>query len=86
MPNDLWHVGCRRIMKVDSADEFYSLMGELSSDMMEGTIFNSDDIIKVTGHDIIKLTKLPTVLRMTAERQLLMQTTLSFTGSALMLN
>ena len=36
-------------MKVDSADEFYSLMGELSSDMMEGTIFNSDDIIKVTA-------------------------------------
>ena len=35
-------------MKVDSADEFYTLMGELSSDMMEGIIFNGDDMIKVT--------------------------------------
>ncbi|KAK7101893.1 hypothetical protein V1264_020204 [Littorina saxatilis] len=42
----LWGKLARRIMKVDSADEFYSLMGELSSDMMEGTVFNSDDMIK----------------------------------------
>ena len=35
-------------MKVDSADEFYSLMGELSSDLMEGTVFSSDDMIKVS--------------------------------------
>ncbi|KAL8621790.1 hypothetical protein ACOMHN_016277 [Nucella lapillus] len=42
----LWGKLARRIMKVDSADEFYSLMGELSSHMMEGTVFNSDDMIK----------------------------------------
>lgn len=36
-------------MTVTSADEFYSLMGELSSDMMQGGVFNGDDIVKVSS-------------------------------------
>ncbi|KAK7474153.1 hypothetical protein BaRGS_00034613, partial [Batillaria attramentaria] len=42
----IWGKLARRIMRVGSADEFYSLMGELSSDMMQGTVFNGDDIVK----------------------------------------
>ncbi|XP_076468667.1 TBC1 domain family member 30-like isoform X2 [Babylonia areolata] len=42
----LWGKLARRIMSVDSADEFYSLMGELSSDMMEGVVYDGDDMIK----------------------------------------
>ncbi|KAL8567448.1 hypothetical protein ACOMHN_010039 [Nucella lapillus] len=43
----LWTKLARRIMGVESADEFYSLMGEMSADMMEGGVDHGDHIIKV---------------------------------------
>lgn len=38
---------CRRILTAGSADEFYSLMGVLTQETMEGRIFNADLLIKV---------------------------------------
>ncbi|XP_033746059.1 TBC1 domain family member 30-like isoform X2 [Pecten maximus] len=42
----IWGKLSRRILSVGSADEFYSLMGLLSQDMMEGKIFDADALIK----------------------------------------
>ena len=43
----LIHTRFRRIQSLSSADEFYSLMGVLTQDMMDGKIFNADNLIKV---------------------------------------
>ncbi|XP_067685212.1 TBC1 domain family member 30-like isoform X1 [Haliotis asinina] len=42
----IWGKLARRIKSVASADEFYTLMGDLAADMIQGTIFNADDFIK----------------------------------------
>ncbi|XP_048253113.1 TBC1 domain family member 30-like isoform X1 [Haliotis rufescens] len=42
----IWGKLARRIKSVTSADEFYTLMGDLAADMIQGTIFNADDFIK----------------------------------------
>ncbi|KAH9508089.1 hypothetical protein Btru_052811 [Bulinus truncatus] len=42
----IWGKLDKRIMGVSSADEFYCLMGELSSGMMQGYIFDGDTMIK----------------------------------------
>lgn len=39
--------GCRRILTASSADEFYSLMGVLTQETMDGRIFNADLLVKV---------------------------------------
>lgn len=47
---EIWLRGwlfCRRILTAGSADEFYSLMGVLTQETMEGRIFNADLLIKV---------------------------------------
>ena len=36
-------------MSVSSADEFYTLMGDLSAEMMDGRMFNGDSVIKVSA-------------------------------------
>lgn len=41
----------RRILSVSSADEFYSLMGVLTQDMMAGKMFTADSLIKVSSTD-----------------------------------
>lgn len=38
---------CRRILTASSADEFYSLMGVLTQETMDGRIFNADLLVKV---------------------------------------
>ncbi|KAK6175337.1 hypothetical protein SNE40_013824 [Patella caerulea] len=42
----IWGKLARRIMNVPSADEFYTLMGDLSAEMMQGNLFNVDSFIK----------------------------------------
>ncbi|XP_021369898.1 TBC1 domain family member 30-like isoform X2 [Mizuhopecten yessoensis] len=42
----IWGKLSKRILSVGSADEFYSLMGLLTQDMMEGKIFDADALIK----------------------------------------
>ncbi|XP_060079402.1 TBC1 domain family member 30-like [Ylistrum balloti] len=42
----IWGKLSRRILSVGSADEFYSLMGLLTQDMMDGKIFDADALIK----------------------------------------
>ncbi|XP_069141078.1 TBC1 domain family member 30-like isoform X2 [Argopecten irradians] len=42
----IWGKLSKRILSVGSADEFYSLMGVLTQDMMEGKIFDADALIK----------------------------------------
>lgn len=39
---------CRRILTASSADEFYSLMGVLTQETMDGRIFNADLLVKVS--------------------------------------
>jgi hypothetical protein len=43
----LWLV-CRRLLLVQSPDEFYTSMGSLSQEMLDGTVVNEDDLIQVT--------------------------------------
>ncbi|XP_055882786.1 TBC1 domain family member 30-like isoform X2 [Biomphalaria glabrata] len=42
----IWGKLAKRIMSASSADEFYCLMGELSSSMMQGYIFDGDTMVK----------------------------------------
>ncbi|KAL5014864.1 hypothetical protein ScPMuIL_009134 [Solemya velum] len=43
----IWGKLSSRIMSVASADEFYTLMGDLTQDMLEGRTFDADAMIKV---------------------------------------
>jgi len=38
---------CSRIMAVDSADEFYSIMGVLTREMLEFGLMDTNNLIKV---------------------------------------
>ncbi|KAK3102803.1 hypothetical protein FSP39_014026 [Pinctada imbricata] len=42
----IWGKLSRKIQSLSSADEFYSLMGILTQDMMDGKIFDADSLIK----------------------------------------
>ncbi|XP_041350161.1 TBC1 domain family member 30-like [Gigantopelta aegis] len=42
----IWGKLSKRILGVSSADEFYTLMGDLSAEMMDGCMFNGDYVIK----------------------------------------
>ena len=39
---------CSRIMRVESADEFYTAMGSIAQDMLDNSIIGADELIKVS--------------------------------------
>ena len=39
---------CSRIMRVESADEFYTAMGSIAQDMLGNSIIGADELIKVS--------------------------------------
>lgn len=42
-----------RILTVSSADEFYTLMGDITQEMLEGNILDADSMIKVKKFKLI---------------------------------
>ena len=44
--------GCSRIMRVESADEFYTAMGSIAQDMLDNSIIGADELVKVRTSEL----------------------------------
>jgi len=44
--------GCSRIMRVESADEFYTAMGSIAQDMLDNSIIGADELVKVRTREL----------------------------------